>query len=209
MFEKFSELGTVPIIITVALFVFGIVGIILYIKKNPSERSGWKAKELVFGAMCIALAFVLSYIRIIKMPQGGSMTLVSMLPIMLFAYIYGTPKGLIVGIAYGLLQLVQDAFVVHWVQLLLDYPIAFGALALAGMFKKHLWLGTSIGGTLRYLAHVLSGVIFFGEYAGDQNVWIYSLGYSIPILMETALCAIISVLPFFTKLVKNLKPKKQ
>ena len=123
--------------------MLAIVGAILIFKRN--ENGKWSPKELVMGAMCIAVAFVLSFIRIWHMPQGGSLTLVSMLPIMLFAFVYGAPKGALVGLAYGLLQLLQDAFVVHWAQLAMDYVFAFTLLCLAGLFQKKMWMGRNRG----------------------------------------------------------------
>ena len=87
------------------------------------EKKGKKltTRMLVQGALCIALAFVLSYIKLFSMPMGGSVTLFSMLPIFVFAWMYGPAAGLLAGFAYSLLQVVQGAYVVHPVQFVLDY----------------------------------------------------------------------------------------
>ena len=79
------------------------------------EKKGKKltTRMLVQGALCIALAFVLSYIKLFSMPMGGSITLFSMLPIFVFAWMYGPAAGLLAGFAYSLLQVVQGAYVVH------------------------------------------------------------------------------------------------
>ncbi len=173
-------------------------------------RSQWTVRELVFGALCIAIAFALSYLRFFKMPQGGSITPASMLPIIMFAYIYGTPKGLLVALAYGLLQLLQDAYVVHWAQLVMDYILAFLPLALAGLFKKSMLPGVIIGGLGRLVFSTLSGVIFFAEYAGSQNVWAYSLGYNGTYLgPETAICFVIALIPGIRKAVDLFKAQAQ
>lgn len=104
------------------------------------EKKGNKltTRTLVQGALCIALAFVLSYIKLFSMPMGGSITLFSMLPIFVFAWMYGPAAGLLAGFAYSLLQVVQGAYVVHPVQFVLDYFLSFTVLGLAGFFPKAL-----------------------------------------------------------------------
>ncbi|HCS72894.1 MAG TPA: energy-coupled thiamine transporter ThiT, partial [Clostridiales bacterium] len=123
MFSKFAELSPSAIAVVAALAITGIGGI-FFLRKSKDVR--FSTKMLVYASMSIALAFVLSYIRLYKMPQGGSVTPGSMLPILLFAYIFGPIPGILTGIAYGFLQFIQDSYLVHWAQLLFDYPIAFG-----------------------------------------------------------------------------------
>jgi thiamine transporter len=187
-----------------------IVAIVGVARKNRADReltpSQWTARELMMGALCIAIAFALSYLRFFKMPQGGSITPASMLPIVMFAYVYGTPKGLLVALGYGLLQLLQDAYVVHWAQLIMDYILAFLPLALAGLFKKSMLPGVLVGGLGRLVFSTLSGVIFFAEYAGTQNVWIYSSVYNVTyVAPETAICFVIALIPGVRKAVDMLK----
>ena len=146
-------------------------------------------KSLVYGALCIALSFALSYVKLFSMPMGGSITLCSMLPLLFYAYRFGLAKGLLAGLAYGLLQLVQKPEVVHWAQLLLDYPLAFALLGLAALPRNKVdlnggavWrlpLGILIGCGARLACHVASGAIFFGEYApAGMNAWWYSFLYN-------------------------------
>ncbi len=145
-------------------------------------------RRMVEGGIMIGLALVLSMIKVFKMPQGGSVTAGSMIPIMLFAMRWGTGNGLVVATLYGLLQFMVDPFMVSPIQFLLDYPLAFGALGLAGLAKDHMdhpntrmkWvLGTSIlAMSGRAIFHVLSGVVFFSEYAGTMNPWIYAIQYN-------------------------------
>lgn len=118
------------------------------------EKKGNKltTRMLVQGALCIALAFVLSYIKLFSMPMGGSITLFSMLPIFVFAWMYGPAAGLLAGFAYSLLQVVQGAYVVHPVQFVLDYFLSFTVLGLAGFFPKSLALGAGVG---RFLPHAV------------------------------------------------------
>lgn len=142
-------------------------------------------KTLVLAGLCIALSSVLSMFKLFEMPQGGSVTPASMLPLILFAFVCGPIPGIIVGFAYGLLQVALGGYVIHPAQMLLDYPLAFAALGLSGFIPKAIsnnmirfTLGTLIALIARGFMSVLSGVIFFADYAGDMNVWIYSLGYN-------------------------------
>ena len=174
-------------------------------------------KQLVYGALCVALSFALSYVKLFSMPMGGSVTLCSMLPLMLYAYRYGVKSGLLAGLAYGLLQLVQKPEIVHWAQLLIDYPLAFTALGLAGLWKMpdrisengvrlgpdpaakaHYWrlpCALVTGGVARLICHVVTGAIFFGEYApAGQSAWIYSILYNGGYLgVDIALCVVVAL----------------
>lgn len=160
------------------------------------EKKGKKltTRMLVQGALCIALAFVLSYIKLFSMPMGGSITLFSMLPIFVFAWMYGPAAGLLAGFAYSLLQVVQGAYVVHPVQFVLDYFLSFTVLGLAGFFPKSLALGAGVGGFCRMLCGVLSGAIFFADSAaeaGYANAWAYSFMYNFTTIgVDTILCVI-------------------
>jgi len=221
VFESFTELSTVNIVLLIVAAVFiigGIVALIIWANsKTPAEsvgvipapaKKGWSIKQLIIGALCIGLAFVLSYIRIWKMPMGGSITPASMLPIMLFAYIYGTPKGLIVGVAYGLLQMIQDPWIVHPVQAICDYILAFAALALVGLFRKRLIAGEAVAIAGRFLFAFISGLVFFGEYGADWGMSpaVYSLVYQGTYLLpEAAICIIISAIPAVRKNIERIR----
>ncbi|MGO5051227.1 energy-coupled thiamine transporter ThiT [Lachnospiraceae bacterium LCP25S3_G4] len=141
-----------------------------------------KTKKLVFSAMAIALALVTSYIKVFKMPMGGSITLFSMFFICLIGYWYGPKVGIATGMAYGLLQFIIDPYVLSIPQVLIDYPLAFGALGVSGFFatKKHgLQIGYIVGVLGRFIFAVLSGVIFFGMYAPKgMNPIVYAVLYN-------------------------------
>ena len=128
MFSKFAKITPVTWGVIAALLIFGIV---LFAITKDKKR--WTARMLANAALCIALATVLSFVRLYKMPQGGSITPASMLPLFLFAYAYGVGPGMLVGAAYGLVQFLQDAYFVHPIELLLDYPLAFAMLGLSGL----------------------------------------------------------------------------
>lgn len=191
VFSDFSKIkpATLSVIIAILFAAF-----LLYILRNSVK---FNAKMLVYGGLAIAISFVLSYIRFYHWPQGGSITPASMLPLFVFAYYYGAGPGILVGMAYGMLQLIQDPFVVHWIQLLLDYPLAFGALGLAGFFRKNLSLGVLVGGFGRFFSHFLSGVFFFASYAPKgMNPIVYSLLVNgILVGVEVLICFVVSIIP--------------
>jgi thiamine transporter len=131
--------------------------------KNMTKTFSTRAlSEIV---VVIALSTVLSYIKIYHLPQGGSITAGSMVPLLWLSLRRGAKIGLFASIVYGIVQLLIEPFVYHPVQVLLDYPIAFGALGLAGFFKRYPLIGVAVGILGRFVSHLLSGVIFFANYA--------------------------------------------
>ncbi len=151
-----------------------------------------KLAMFVEGALMVALAFVLSFAKIYKAPYGGSVTLGSMIPILVFALRYGTGPGLLIGTVYGITQLIIEPSVVHPVQLILDYPLAFGLLGLAGMFQDRPLLGVATGIGGRFVSHYIAGVIWWGICAPEgMNAFVYSLvyngGYLVPELIISAI----------------------
>ena len=195
-------------VIVVVLLVMGIM---------LTKKSQWTTRRLAYAAMCIAIAFVLSCIKLFRMPQGGSVTPAAMLPLILFCMACGPVQGLAVGCAFGLLQLIEDPYVIHPVQLILDYPAAYGAMCVACLAnllpekakRFRLPLGVALGYVARLVMAVLSGVIFFAEYAGDQNVLLYSLGYNAAYLApEMFIAVLISIIPGMARLVETIRGKK-
>lgn len=198
--NSFTEFKPITIAILLILLVGGVLGIM----KRKNQQ--FTTKMLVYGSLCLALSFILSYIKIFSWPQGGSITPGSMLPIMIFASMFGVLPGIIVGVAYGLLQLIQDPFVIHWAQLFLDYPLAFGAIGLAGLFRNNLTLSSLIGGFSRFVFSFISGFVFFASYAPDgNNPLIYSLAVNGLIIgTETLVCAAISAVPQIKSATKRI-----
>jgi len=203
MFADFSEVNLVLLISTAVVIIGGFVWLILSSEKSSSR---WEPQQLVIGALCLALAFVLSYIKLFEMPQGGSITPASMLPIVLFSYIYGYKKGLILGLAYGILNIIQGAYIVHWAQFILDYILAFTVIGLGGICRKHIIWSVLISAAGRFVFSVISGVVFFAEYAGEQNALIYSLVYNASYLIpEVIICAVIVMIPAVNRMIESLK----
>lgn len=206
---QFAEISLTTWSILAALIILGVV---LYIMTH--NRQKWTTRMMANASLCIALAFILSYVRLYEMPQGGSVTLASMVPIFMFAYAYGVAPGLMLGFAYGLLQFVQGGWFVHPVQFLLDYPLAFAMLGFAGVARSlpDRWgmaAGILTGVLLRFLCAFLTGVFFWGEGAGDQNVLVYSAVYNGSYLIpETAICLAVAMVPQIRRLARELSLNK-
>lgn len=167
-------------------------------------------KQLVFCAMAIALGTVLSNLKLFHFPTGGSITLFSMLIICLPGYFFGLAAGLLTGVAYGILQLLIDPYVLFPMQLVVDYLLAFGALGLSGLFcnARHGLLKGYIAAVLgRYLFAVISGWIFFGSYAWEGwGALPYSLVYNaVYIFAEAVITVIILMIPAVNKGLARIK----
>lgn len=200
---------------SVALYIGGILaflfllGIAFFCGKK--ERQGFDAKAVTYAAICIAMSFALSFLRIARLPQGGSITPASLLPLMLYAYMFGVKKGVFAGFTYGLLQAFQDPAVLHPAQFLLDYPLAFAWIGLAGLFSQTKTLekfprlsfafGATIAGLGRFFMHFLSGTFAFGVFAPEGTPaalysFLYQAGYVLP---DLAIAAAVGVLLFSSK----------
>ena len=169
---------------------------------SVKQRSSAKltVKQLSFCATAIALGTVLSKIKVFSFVTGGSITLLSMLVICLPGYWFGLGAGLMTGIAYGVLQMLIDPYILYPSQLVVDYLLAFGALGLSGLFsntKYGLLKGYIVGVLGRYVFAVISGWIFFGAYAWEGwNPFSYSLAYNaIYIFSEAAITIAIIAVP--------------
>lgn len=161
-----------------------------------TETSSLKmTRRLTETAIMLALAIGLSYVKIMELPMGGSITLFSQVPIIIIGYRYGAKWGISTGIIYGVLEMLLQGLgnfayvkgiVAYLVLILADYVLAFMALGLGGgMFKKMknqtvaLALGAFAGSALRFVCHFVSGVTIWGDYAdGWKSVWQYSAAYN-------------------------------
>ena len=157
--------------------------------------------------MAVALSAILNFIPLWRMPQGGSISL-EMLPILIIALRWGTIPGMMAGAVYGLVQLALGPFIVHPVQLVLDYPLPYMLVGLAGIFSNKIYLKTKgstygwlllavlAGGLGRFISHFLSGVIFFAQYAPEgQNPWVYSAIYNVSYLLPALLLSYVIIIP--------------
>lgn len=153
-----------------------------------------KTKQLIFASVSMALAFVASFVKFGSLPFGGSITLFSMFFICFVGYLYGLRIGLMTAIAYGMLQFIQEPYILQPLQVLLDYPLAFGALGLAGVFKNSkngLIKGLLIGSFGRYILHVISGYIFYRSYAPEgSNAILYTFSYNATYIVPEVIATI-------------------
>ncbi len=170
--------------------------------RNKSVRA------LCEAAMSVALALVLSYIKIPIGVEfggfGGSVDLV-MLPLVICACRWGLGWGLGAGLALGLLKFfLAGGFAITWQSMLLDYAVAYMAVGFAGLIKRRpklLWLGALVGCLARFLVHFVSGVTIYAAYMSDifgmhmTSVWVYSLLYNATYMLpNTVLCVLACVL---------------
>jgi thiamine transporter len=133
------------------------------------------------AVVLVALAGALNFIKIYALPQGGSITAGAMVPICWFALRRGLRWGIFAGVVFSFVVMLNpvDLYVVHPVQLLLDYPIAFGALGLAGAFRKYPLVGVGVAMLGRFISHFVSGVVFFSMFAPPgMSPFLYSAIYN-------------------------------
>jgi len=168
--------------------------------KNNRPVSHLRVRALTEGAILVALAFVLSFVKLYQLPNGGSLT-PAMFPILLYALRWGLGRGLTAGFIFGLLQLLFDgAYAWGWQSMILDYLLAFTPLGLAGLFKGKAWgifPGTFIGCLGRFVVHHISGVTIYRIVAPTEipglgtfdDAVIYSLVYNGSYMLPNMLLA--------------------
>ena len=188
-----SEILAQPTVILALMGVLAMIFGMIRIRREKMDTS-----VLINSALLLALAVVLEQVRIFHMPQGGSVTAGAMVPLLLIAYRFGVGTGVLAGFAYGMINMLQEPFILHPVQVLFDYPLPFMAMGLAGISRQHIYWGTGLAFLARFVCHFISGVVFFGSYApeGMSPVW-YSLVFNITYLVPEMLicCLIFKVLP--------------
>ncbi len=197
------------VVIVAAVIIFLIAS--LLIGRNSGSKTS--AKKMAFCAMCLALAFITSYIRLVKMPWGGGVTLCSMLFIVLAGYWYGAATGILVAFVYGILQFLQEPYFLTPLQVCLDYLFSFAALGIAGFFsnKKHgLQIGYLAGVIGRGVFASLAGYAFWMEYMPENFPKSLSAVYPIVynysyLLAEAVLTLIIISIPAVKKGLARVK----
>lgn len=205
-------LTTAGYAVTIAAAVILFVGAV-FIAAKSSGTKRMETRQLVFCAMAIALGFVTSYLKIFPMPFGGSITLFSMLFIVLPGYWYGPKTGILVGFTYGILQFLQEPYVLSLFQVCCDYFLAFAALGAAGFLSRSrngLIKGYILGVFLRGVFHVLGGYLYWMDYMPDnfpQSLafaypFIYNYSY---LLAEGILTVLLLSLPPVKKALEQVK----
>ena len=164
-------------------------------------------KTMIMISLFAACSVVLSKIKLIQYPQGGGIDLLSSLPILMIGILYGPITGMTCGLIAGLIGLMGSAYIIHPAQFLLDYILPTMLLGLSGLFgsnnKKNIFIGCLLAVILKNIAHILSGCIYFGEYAWEGwNPLAYSIVYN---LSGTGLEGLLSVIVLTTMPLAKIK----
>lgn len=196
------------------LFTAVLVAVIAVLALLFGKKVATTTKSIVYASVTIAMSFALSYIRFLELPQGGSITFASLLPLMVYSYMFGIRKGVVAGIIYGFLQFIQAPWFYHPIQFLLDYPIAFGAIGLTAILKEkkifsknapvQFALGALLGVTLRYLSHVISGIFVFGSSDPNYGAVAWSFLYNAFTFADLAVCLVAGCVLFTSKTFNKL-----
>lgn len=208
--------------------VFVLLGVIAAICFSVKKRA-YDAKHIAAAGVTVGLSFALSYAKISPVPLGGSITLASFVPVLVYAYVYGIVDGLLAGTIFGLLNFISGPYILTPFTFILDYLLAFASIGFMGAAKKftkkqtfNVVLGAVGVYAIRFIFHLISGVIYFMNDAvwvdlpawAMSNAFIYSLIYQlIYIPADCAIAAIILYLLAKTKvldkLLKIITPRKK
>ncbi len=155
----------------------------------------FSTKTLAEIIIMVALAGALSLIShsFFSLPQGGSINL-GMIPIFWLALRRGWKVGIFAGAVFGVVDLAIEPFIVHPAQFLLDYPIPFALLGIAGFFQKYPVVGVAMGGIGRFVSHFISGVVYFAEFAPEgMSPIVYSALYNGTYLIPSIIICVIII----------------
>lgn len=213
--SAFKKFASFPVWGWVVVAVLLIGGAVAWKLSGNRQKTRWTTQMLALGAVCIALNCVLGMIRLWRLPNGGSVTPASMLPVMLFAYVYGVGPGLTVGALCGVLDYMLGGYFVSVLQWLVDYPVAFAMMGLAGLLNKMknerigLSAGVIIASVGRWIAAVVAGVFFWAEYTPEgMSPLVYSLGYNGSYMaLECIICVVVAAI-IGPRLVRELRKVK-
>ena len=177
----------------VTIIAIGVVALILFLILNrKSSKKTFNTRSIVYASVSIATATILNYFVIFTMPQGGSVTLFRVLPLLIYAYIFGAKRGFIVGAIYGIIDFIAKPYLFHPVQFILDYPLAFSTVGFVGIFGNNklkmrnfsFILGTVIFGFARFSCSTIAGYLYL-----NTPFW-GSAAYNSMILIDTAVALV-------------------
>ena len=205
-----TTMGYVTFVVAV-LVLIAIIAVLFFKNGNAKKLT---TQQLVTCAVALALAYVTSYIKLFKLPFGGSVTLFSMLFIVLIGYWYGPKVGLLTGLVYGIFQFLQEPYVLSFFQVGCDYILAFGAMGVAGFFSKSQKHGLQKAYLTAILArgafHSLGGYLYWMDYMPENFPKALSALYPIIynysyILLEGVLTLVIISIPSVAKALNYIK----
>lgn len=215
---KWISVGAVVLLLAViALIGFG-------------GKKRYDAKRIAFAGVCVAMSFVLALIKFKPVQYGGSITLASFVPVLVYAYVYGPTSGFMVGLIHGLLNFIESPYILTPATFILDYLLAFASIGIMGFFGKlprkeksalPVVLGSVAVFTARFVFHLVAGAIFFMQDAvwvslpnwAMGNAFVYSLIYQcvyVPAdcLIATLVLFALAKTGVLDKLAKIMRPKK-
>ncbi len=204
-----ESMGGAWFYVMIASFLLATVALALTVstvaESEAKLRDILPLRALTEGAVFVAIAQVVGYLKLFELPQGGSFVL-AMFPIFFYCVRWGFLPGMLASAVYSVLQLTLDgAYAWGWQSIIGDYLVAFTVLGVAGVFhgKKYgLFWGTIAGSMARFLVHYVTGATVWAEYMPEEfygltmtSPWIYSAlyngSYMIPNMI---LCLILSAL---------------
>ena len=205
-------LTTAGYVLSIGVMVVCVLAGLALSDRTEKNRT-FSARRLAYCAMAVALAYVTSFIKPFELPYGGSVTLLSMLFIVLVGNWYGVKTGVLVGLAYGVLQFLQEPYFLSLFQVCCDYVLAFAALGLSGLFRKRkngLLIGYIAAVLARGFFHSLGGYLYWMDYMPEnfpQSLRalypiIYNYSY---ILAEGVITVIIIRLPAVSNALERIR----
>lgn len=195
------------LIVPLIVAILGVAAcfVVPALQKKKGIDGKFSTRELVYAAACLAISFVLGLFGP-TMPQGGTITFFSTVPIIIFCYYFGFAKGMVVCFINMLLQFFCGVgYIIHPMSGVLDYVIPYMALAITGLFpykprqekeynpyKTHykVYIASLIYVIIRYISHITSGFIFYGEWAEWQPAWAYNLAYNSFVFADFAIAMV-------------------
>ena len=179
--------------------VFALLGIFLLIVFFMYARKiKFSTRMLMYISLMLAITILLQQIRLYHFPQGGSVTLGAMIPLMLVSYRYGLSVGMFAGFIFGLINIILDPFILHPIQVLFDYPLPSMAAGLAAIFSKNFIASTVLVFAGKFACHFISGFVFFASYAPEgTSPIIYSLTVNAAMIVPECIicCILLKILP--------------
>lgn len=179
-------------------------------KRTPS-KSSTNTLMLVEGGLVIAMAQILSMYVIYQMPQGGAVKAANLVPLLIYAYRWGGRAGMLTGLVYGIVHFILGfKYSVHYLSIILDYLLAYGAIGIAGFFggagTVKAFFGAVYAALTRFAISAISGVVVFGAYAPEgQSPWVYSLLYNATYMLPDLIINLVILAVLYVPVMKGLR----
>lgn len=185
-----------------------IACLVLFFALFKFKKIKFNARIITHISIALALSTILNIFKIYRFPQGGSITLGCMVPILIISFAYGKEVGFLTGFLYGIINLLTDPYIVHPIQVLFDYPLPSMAMGLAGCFRNRKSLGVFIAFLAKFLCNFISGVVFFGQYApANIGSVLYSIIVNLPLCGgEMIICMVILKLLPLDRIARMINP---